>query len=106
MPKSIEDLEKENAALRGEVESLRAKAATIDKDEKDIAERIKLSGGMLSREQAREIVLHQREWEAHPEHPNNKGKSAPAEEPSDETDSEPKPPSETAPKKGAKGEKK
>lgn len=71
MPKTIEELEKENAALRAENTALQFTKEKLDEDEKLIRERMSLSGGVLSYAQAREIVRQQREWDAHPANPLN-----------------------------------
>lgn len=102
MPKTIEELEKENAALRAENTALQLTKEKLDEDEKLVRERISLSGGALSYGQAREIVRQQREWDAHPDNPANAKK----EESTDKVEAAPGDPEQEADDKKPKKPKK
>ena len=78
MPKTIKEYEQENEELRAKLLVFENQAKQSEVDDKEINERIRISGGSLTRDQAAIAVRQQRDWEAHPEHPNNLAKANPA----------------------------
>lgn len=78
--KSTAELEAENDQLRTQLDAMRKEADVREKDDAEVNERIQMSGGALSRDEARQVVANQRAWEAHPEHPDNLAKAKAAAE--------------------------
>jgi hypothetical protein len=68
---SVEQLRAENAELRRQLaERTHNRSGVSDDEEKLVRERIKASGGLLTREQAVECVRAQAAWDKHPANPN------------------------------------
>ena len=73
--KSNAELEAENEQLRAQLDAMKKESDAREADDAEVNERIRISGGALSRDEARQVVANQRAWEAHPEHPDNIAKA-------------------------------
>jgi len=79
MAKTLKEYADENEELRSKLLKFEAQAKKNEEDDKEVNERIRISGGLLSRDQAVLVVQQQREWEANPQHPDNLAKAKKAE---------------------------
>lgn len=70
--KPVNELE----AVKAELNELKTAKAQAEQDEAEAIERVKMSFGALNMEQARQCVKYQREWEKHPNHPDNVAKAS------------------------------
>lgn len=65
-------LQAENEALKTENAAFKAKEQAQVEIDQAVAERVALSGGLLPRAIAEQVVKAQREWDADPDNPKNK----------------------------------
>lgn len=69
------DLATENAELKAKLSAVEAQKKQAEIDEAEAKERVFISFGALTMEQAREAVKAQRAWERDPKHPDNVAKA-------------------------------
>lgn len=69
------DLATENAELKAKLAAVEASKKQAELDEAEAKERVFISYGALTLEQARECVKAQRAWEKDPKHPDNVAKA-------------------------------